>query len=592
MTTSTNSPSAPKGAATAVVEDRFERPGKTRFEVAALITALILYSIIACLGAVARRDQINPDAIAYIRNAVYLSQGKWFDSVSGYWSPLLSWSLTPFMYFGFDGLHASRVVLGLWGAVLVIGAFVFVGRCTALTFPWNMVVLILISLAAAKWTIWTITPDVVLGALLLWYFGLTAKSDVLLSRRIQILAGTVGGLAYLAKSYAFPFFLAHYSLSVLLHFAVRRPNTRVSQASKALARGLIAFAVIAGPWIGVLSVKYGRFTFSTAAAFNHYVVGPPEVVGKDRKDVVLRAQAVPPGRITIWETPENLDFKDWSPFASFAFLKYQVKHMITNYRRIVLAIATFDGFALVPGILFLMPVIRLAASRRGTVETASPYPAAWSLITIVVYAGGFLPIAFEDRYIDPVLWPICCILAFGVLSDARRLLRHEQSRASVMSVSLLSALCVLSFAGYCTDIIRTSAGTIRTALRPAGLDHSPYRECGDKLAASGCAGPVAACEGCYHKALYVSYHASLPFLGEIKGLSPAAVERSLEQFKARVFIINSKWTLFEDFVGHTKWRTLCRCDIGGEDAIWVFLAPEEGRSANAATPAAAGEQKN
>ncbi|MGQ9823240.1 MAG: ArnT family glycosyltransferase [Thermogutta sp.] len=556
-----------------------------------MATTLAFYAIVTCLGAVARRDQINPDGIAYIRNAVYLTEGRWFDSVSGYWSPLLSWSLAPFMYFGYDGLHASRAVLGVWGAVLVIGVWVFIGRCTALTFPWNVVVLMLVGLAAAQWTISVITPDVLLGALLLWYFVFTARPDVLSSRRTQILAGAFGGLAYLAKSYAFPFFVAHYSLTVLLYFALRRQNTRAWDALKAWAIGFIAFALIAGPWVGVLSSKYGRFTFSTVAASAHNLVGPPEVA--NRNDVLHRAQTVPPGRITIWETPENVSFKDWSPFASLAFLKHQVEVVKRNCRGIVRAIADFDLLALVPGFLFLMPAIRLAASRRGAAEVPGRYPAAWSLMTIIVYAGGFLPIYFEARYIEPVLWPICCISVFGVLSDAGRLVPHDKPAPSILLV--LSALCVLSFAAHCTGIAKSAISTVvRTAMRPASPYRSPYRECGDKLAALGCGGPVAACEGCWATGLYVSYHASLPFLGEIGGLSPAAVEESLEQSGARVFVANGKWALLENFAGHTKWQRVCTSgDDGGEDTISVFLAPErEVRSPNIGTPGTVAGQKD
>jgi hypothetical protein len=356
---------------------------------------------------------------------------------------------------------------------------------------------------------------------------------------------------------------------------------------------LITFALIGGPWVGVLSSKYGRFTFSTVAAAAHNLVGPPEV--ENRNDVLHRAQAVPPGRITVWETPDTLSFKDWSPFASFAFLKHQVKVMKRNCERVVRAIGDFDLFALVPGLLFLMLPIRLAASRRGTVEGPGPYPAAWSLMTIIVYAGGFLPIYFEARYIEPVLWPLCCILVFGVVSDAGRLLSDGYSRRSLtFVVPLLSALCALSFAGHCTGIAQSAIDTVvRTGMRPASPYRNRFRECGGKLAALGCGGPVAACKGFWQEGLYVSYHASLPFLGEIGGSSPAAVEESLEQSGARVFLAHAKWPLLEDFVSHTKWRRVVTSDDGGEDAISIFVAPErEVRSPNAATPAAVGGQKN
>jgi hypothetical protein len=480
------------------------------------------------------------------------------------------------MYFGFDGLYASRVVLGVWGAILVIGVAVFVGRCTGLASPWNMIVVMLVSLAAARWTTSSTSPDVILGALAMWYFGLTAKPDILLSRRTQVLAGAVGGLAYLAKSYAFPFFVTHYSFSVLLHYVFRRPNASISQAVKALASGFTAFAVIGGPWVGILSSKYGGFTFSTAAAFNHYVVGPPDVVGKDRYDVLYPAQTVPPGRITVWETPENLSFKDWSPFGSSAFLTHQLEHVKRNCERIIRTIGDFDLFAIVPGFLFLMLPIRLAAHQR---ERASPYPAAWSLMTVIVYAGGFLPIAFEARYIEAVLWPICCVLVFGVILDARRLLETgEHTRPAVSLVSLLSVICVVSFARYDVCTVKTAVGTVRTALRPARVHrdrYRAYRDCGDKLVATGCAGPVAACEKCWCTGLFVSYHASLPFLGEIgKCASPAGVEKSLGESGAQVFVANSKWDLFENFVRQTKWQAVCTSTTD-EDTISVFLAPKK-----------------
>ena len=563
---------SPADGVPAVAPAACDEAGKLRSAVAGVFAALVFYAIVAGLAALAQRDQINRDAVAYIRNAAYLSQGRLLDSVSGYWSPLLSWSLAPFIYFGCDGLYASRLVLGLWGAVLVVGVAVFVGRCTALAFPWNTIVLMLVSLAAAEWTTARITPDLLLGAVAIWYFGLTARSDILLSRRTQVLAGVVGGLAYLAKSYAFPFFLTHYVFSVCVQSVLRRPNASLSQAVKAVAAGITAFAVIAGPWIGVLSSKYGRFTFSTAAAFNHFVVGPEADAGL--ADAFYRAQPVPPGRITVWETPDKLVYKDWSPFASSAFLMHQVKQFKMNGVEIVRSIADFDLLGVVPGFLLLMLVIRLVARQQGR---ASPYPAEWSLMTVLVYAGGFLPIAFEARYIQAVLWPICCVSVFGVLLDAGRLLpTGEHARRVISLVSLLSALCGLSFACRFSGTFETAAGAVRSVLQFASVHRNPYRDCGDKLVASGCVGPVAACEGCWDEGLYVSYHASLPFLGEARGLSPAAVAKSLEETGAQVLVATSRWGLLEDFTRQTKWELVGR-STAGEHLLLVFVAAKKER---------------
>jgi hypothetical protein len=534
-------------------------PGNTRFPIGPLVAALVLYAVVAGLAGFAQQDQIYPDGVAYIRNAVHLSEGKWLDSVSGYWSPLLSWCMAPLVALGVDGLHAARIALGLWGALLIVAASVFLHRCTTLAPAWNWIVLLLVGLASAQWAVSLISPDVPLGALAIGYFSLTATPEILTSRRSQILAGVLGGLAYLAKSYAFPFFVAHYFLSVILHFVLRRHETTALQAIKALALGFVAFAIVAAPWIAVLSDKYGSMTFSTAAAYNHYQTGPTD--GDDKFEVIRRIQRVPPGRITVWETPEILDFKPWSPLSSRAAMVHQAKYIARNCQKIVAAVGRFDLFGLVPGLLLVMPAVRLAAQRRGG---RNAYPVAWSWMTVVVYASGYLPMPFEPRYIEPALWPLCCILVCGVLGDLGSLLRTSQRPwAGAALAAALGGLCVLSFAA--------SAGG-RVAMRLSGVHPSPYRVCGNKLSASGYSGPVAACDGFWSEGVYVAYHAGMPLLGEIKASSPADVEQALKASGAQAFVVGSKWGPCDAFARQTRWRLLCTSSLG-KDTMSVYVAP-------------------
>lgn len=537
---------------------------------AVLAAALVFYAVVVSLGAAAGRDHINPDGIAYIRSAVLLAEGRWLDSVTGYWSPLLPWSIAPFIYFGCDGLHASRFVLASWGGVLVVAAWAFLYRCTAIASPWAAVVIVLIATAAAQWSTASITPDVLLGAVLLWYFFFTAGPEVLSSRRTQILAGAVGGMAYLAKSYAFPFFIAHYPLTLLLHFVLGRPQTRAWAVLQAWATGLIAFAIFAGPWVGVLSSKYGRFTFSTVAASAHNLVGPPGL--PSRNEALYRAQRVPAGRITVWETPEILAVEAWSPFASWNLLKHQLTVIKRNCDGVFSTIAGFDRLAILPGLLFLMLSIRLAATWRGNGGTSGRYPATWLLMTIITFAGGFLPIYFEPRYLEPVLWPLCCMAAFDVLADAGRLLQHHMRASRVLLV--MSVLCASSFAAHLTTIANTALNTLTATIsRKEHPIRSPYRDCGNKLVLLKRDGPVAACNDGWATGLYVSYHASLPFIGVVHGQSPAAVEASLEQSDARIFVANSAWNLFKEFSTHTKWRNIFTVDGAAEGTISLFVAP-------------------
>ena len=61
---------------------------------------MLIYAAIVSWKAYEMRDQINTDGVAYIRHAQYLSEGRFAQSVSGYWSPLLSWCMCLFSTLG------------------------------------------------------------------------------------------------------------------------------------------------------------------------------------------------------------------------------------------------------------------------------------------------------------------------------------------------------------------------------------------------------------------------------------------------------------------------------------------------------------
>src|SRR3954471_11186652 len=83
-------------------------PGARR-QLMYFLLPLLVYVAIAAPMAVVNRERINPDAVAYIRRGIYLARGDFYHSVSGYWSPLISWCIAPLVAGGMDGLHAARV---------------------------------------------------------------------------------------------------------------------------------------------------------------------------------------------------------------------------------------------------------------------------------------------------------------------------------------------------------------------------------------------------------------------------------------------------------------------------------------------------
>ena len=104
---------------------------------------------------------------------------------------------------------------------------------------WEIVVLLLVTLATTSWVADTIAPDVIVAALLTSYFALTCRPALIQSPRCQLFTGGVVGLAYLAKAYALPFFLGHYTASVLFYALTDRTNSGKSQALRSWLLGIV-----------------------------------------------------------------------------------------------------------------------------------------------------------------------------------------------------------------------------------------------------------------------------------------------------------------------------------------------------------------
>src|ERR1041385_9192010 len=59
------------------------------------------------------RQALNPDGVAYMRIASYYAAGRTDLAISGYWGPLLSWLLVPWLKAGVSPVIAARIVMAL-----------------------------------------------------------------------------------------------------------------------------------------------------------------------------------------------------------------------------------------------------------------------------------------------------------------------------------------------------------------------------------------------------------------------------------------------------------------------------------------------
>jgi len=88
-----------------------------------LTVILLIYLIFAIIFNFAYRYAVNPDGIVELRLAGYIAEGKFLQSVTSSWPPLFTWLVSPFLFFGFDGMVSARIVTALCGAGLLLSSW-------------------------------------------------------------------------------------------------------------------------------------------------------------------------------------------------------------------------------------------------------------------------------------------------------------------------------------------------------------------------------------------------------------------------------------------------------------------------------------
>ena len=360
-------------------------------------------------------------------------KGSFWEAVSGTWSPMLSWCIAPLIALGVDGLHACRIVPLAWGAGLVLACALLLERFPPMTRTWQLVTIGLIASMAAHWAIAISQPDMGLAALLMAYFWCVLDPRLLHSRRRQLACGILGGVAYLTKAYArLPFFLVHYAFVLTLRgYQERRQPQPAGPRSSGPRRswrlpagwaavGALGLAVVAGPWIGVLSIKQGTFTISAAGAMNRSFVAPADMPPTVPVNQSLRTP--PEGEISVWEHLEYLPSPaSWSPLDSRARLIHQLKVVGSNLWRLVDMVRGYDLFCFAIALVAVLPIVALGL--RGS--PGGWFRPLWLAGTFLLYCSGYMLMYIDARYLLPVLVPLGWIYCVSV---ANLLQSHWQTQ--------------------------------------------------------------------------------------------------------------------------------------------------------------------
>ncbi|MCC7233375.1 MAG: hypothetical protein IT242_10550 [Bacteroidia bacterium] len=339
----------------------------------------------------------NPDTFQYLSIAQKYASGNISLAINGYWSPLISWLIAPFLLTGLHPILSFKLIQFL---LAVYGL-----HC------WNRLVTLCISEKLyASWLKWmavpfmlsfsllNLTPDLLFLVCMLQLLRLAMKADWLMSFDSVIKTALTGALLFFSKAFGFPFFIAF-----VLVLAVRGRRMKKSAhlfRNYFFSTGL--FLMVSLIWILPLSLRYGRPTISRSVSFNLSREVAP-LPGRTVQLPVLSGGLIAPSgeqSASAWESPgDAIPVHTMHPLQSADDAKYYTGVLNRN----LLTIWYYD-FRNQAGLFFLLSIAGLLVSRRRK-ELMSDEKLFIPLLVVVLVYGGYSLILVHTRYV----W-ICTLL--------------------------------------------------------------------------------------------------------------------------------------------------------------------------------------
>lgn len=367
-----------------------------------LILVLIIYSVLILITHTYSR--LTADSMLYISIAQKYISGDMSNAINGYWGPLLSWFLIPFLFIGMSDVFALNALNLFFGILTIIGTWLLSYR---FDISEKIRSIILLALLPIVFRMSVVQPmDFLLVCILVYYLNIVFRINYSDSSHHGIKCGILGSLAYVTKAYAFPFFIAHFFFINLFHYF----RTSAIEDSKKVIRnaltGFLIFFLLSGIWIFALSNKYGHFTFSTKGKGNFSAIAPGASSGGGLEfgvPVFHKGFYEPPNEtaFVVWEDPSFLKGEKWSPLDSFDNFKYFLKLVVKNIAEGIHIFESLSALSIAIVIVYILFYSALPWNKLLS-RTDLLYP----LFTIFLYTGGYLLFHLELRY----LWIINVLL--------------------------------------------------------------------------------------------------------------------------------------------------------------------------------------
>ncbi|MFZ4059095.1 MAG: hypothetical protein ACOYKE_13210, partial [Ferruginibacter sp.] len=287
--------------------------------------AAALYVVLFFLLFPTYRYVLDIDAISYIHVAERYLNGHALDALNGYWSPLISWSLMPFIKAGFDPVIAAKYFNGVLGLLSLFTAFKLFNtfqlpKLFKAVYPFILAVFFI------SFTFYELCADLLQLWLLLLYINTILSKNFIENNYKIILAAILSALCYYAKAYSLPFYLVHFSITLYVLLRIKKTPNLWKILLKKLSIGFAVFFVLTTPYIYAISSKYGSFRINNAGKLNTSWFLSPGI--SDTRKMIAEPPFV--DATSYWDEPTYAQEKLISPFTSAHFFFVQIKWTISN----------------------------------------------------------------------------------------------------------------------------------------------------------------------------------------------------------------------------------------------------------------------
>lgn len=354
----------------------------------------------------------DPDGASYAAIADHYNNGNLSEAVNSLWSPLHSWIVIPFIKSGLSTIIAFKISNLLIGILFLISIHLYLIQSGIKSYIQNQI------LAAAiiiiLYYIWyELAADMLFSLIIFNYLKLSSSIHFKDCRKKNMVAGILGGAAYLSKAIGLPFFIIHYS-------AVHYFGKRASPSARSVYWiGLLFCMMIAVPWIYILYLKYNHLMMS---AHLRLTLNP----------VIYSTDGffLPPHHLSyfIWEDPWTIHNKFSSPIDSISNLLTYMRKLLYNFQEYLNVLFRISFLA--PGICFLSIIFYLKKSSEKTYFT---------LMTLFILPGLYILFHIEERF----LWPISFVIMIAGVFYINELLSLQKLKKH--SIHLIWAIFFGSF---------------------------------------------------------------------------------------------------------------------------------------------------